>query len=100
MTSVQYFLKEKVACLVSEWYNEHLETCQIEKDERHKCDYPLAVLLPVVLECILNSECINIESENEEIKVKKLNSNSDIDQDGYHSITSDLEKLCRLARGV
>ena len=99
-TSVEYALKEKVACLVSKWYNEHLETCQIEIDERHKCDYPLAVLLPVVLESISNSKLIYIDSEDEGTKDIQLNSNSDIAQECYsHGVASELEKLCPIWQG-
>ena len=99
-TSVEYGLKEKVACLVSKWYNEHLETCQIEIDERHKCDYPLAVLLPVVLKSISNSKLIYIDSEDEGTKDIQLNSNSDIAQECYsHGVASELEKLCPIWQG-
>lgn len=65
ITSVDYTVKETVACLVSQWYNEYLDTQLIEINDAHKRDYPLTVLLPVVLECISNSKIITIESDDE-----------------------------------
>ena len=50
MYTYYYTVKETAACLVSQWYNEHLETLVNEICDAHKRDYPLTVLLPVVLE--------------------------------------------------
>ena len=79
-TSVHYSVKEKVAFLVSEWCNEYLDTQLIEINDTHKRDYPLTVLLPVVLECISNSEIVAIKSDNEETSDHELITNPDASQ--------------------
>ena len=92
MTSAHYSIKEKVACLVTEWNNEYLHIAQLydKLDDGHKRNYPLIVLLPVVLEYMCNSEVIEIESENEDLHIisivpKKSNPDSVIDE---------FERLC------
>ena len=40
-TSFSYTFKEKVACLISQWYNEYLDLCQVEENEYHKQPFSL-----------------------------------------------------------
>ena len=98
-TSVHYSVKEKVACLVSEWYNEYLDTQLIEINDTHKRDYPLTVLLPLVLECISNSEIVAIKYDNEETSDYELITNPDAFKGCSCSFNSDMENLCPKWKG-
>ena len=83
-TPFDYTFKEKAACLVSEWYDEYLASRQIDISSNHKRDYPLTVLLPVILDSIANSQFQYIDSDTEDAKhnvVAPVKSTSDVGQE-------------------
>ena len=98
-TSVHYSVKEKVAHLVSEWYKEYLETQFIEISEAHKRDYPLAVLFPVALEYISNSEIITVESDEEKNSNPEPAPNPDVFQECSVCSNSEMVNLCPIWQG-
>ena len=77
-SNINFELKEKRATTVSEWYADYLtiQPCLNSQEERRDRDYPLAVLLPVVIDLIIPKDPITIESpqpEQEEMKSTPLN---------------------------
>ena len=97
-TSLSYTFKEKVACLISQWYNEYLDLSQVEENEYHKQNYPLTVLLPVVFEYIMNLEIIEIEPESV-VTYPTLELHKPSDVANYETHGYNLESLCPVWQG-
>ena len=100
-TLFDYNFKEKSACLVSQWYNEYLVSTKIDMSDAHKRDYPLTVLLPVILEYIASAQLIDVDSviEDSETSLEGI-SNSDVKQEYDLSMSGSMfENLCPVWQG-
>ena len=93
-TSVDLKLNELFSCYVSEWYNEFLEDNKTIVSEKHRCEYPLNVLLPIVLESMGNYEIISVDSERKDTghDTNKISDHDSPESDQYN-IKSELESL-------
>ena len=94
-TSVDFRLKELISCFVSKWYSEFLENNQIIVSDIHRREYPLTVLLSVVLQCIANHEIICVDSEREDTGHDSDQiSDPELLESNQYDLNSEIESLC------
>ena len=65
-TSLPFWLKEEVAIFTTDIYSEHLEKTGMLLEKERKRDYPLNVLLPVLLQMVEESLVVTIDLDTQD----------------------------------
>ena len=95
-TSLPFWLKEEVAIFTTNIYSEYLEKTGILFEKERKRDYPLNVLLPVLLQMIEESLVLTIDLDSQDEKRTELISTDSryTDIAITDNTASDKEQLC------
>ena len=100
-TLFDYTFKERAACLVPQWYDEYLVSTKIDISDTHRRDYPLTVLLPVILEYIASAQVMYVDSVIEDTATSlEVISSSNVEPENDLSTSSYMfENLCPVWQG-